>query len=242
MVDLLIENDHIIESLQHALRDGTHGLTYVPPLIKRVITEGRWTERTVRVTRERAAFPTFAQFVRAALPDGLGTDVATLKRVCAGDTVALDLIDQAERAQTPHGGDRRSEAIKIDNINLEKRAAAESEVPSGTAAQYALRRLRKDRPDLHAQVLAGTLSGHAAMVAAGFRKRTITVPLEPEALARVLRRHLGDEELATLATLLTEPNTGSTDDLVDGAELVHRLADPESAQRIPWSETKAARR
>lgn len=49
-------------------------------------------------------------------------------------------------------------------------------------------KLRKDRPDLHAQVLAGELSPHAAMVEAGFRKRTITVPLEPGAAA-TLRRH-----------------------------------------------------
>jgi hypothetical protein len=29
------------------------------------------------------------------------------------------------------------------------------------------------------------------------------------------------------------------EDLADGEELGRRLADPESAERIPWSETKA---
>lgn len=33
------------------------------------------------------------------------------------------------------------------------------------------RRLRKDRPDLHAQVLADKLSAHAAMVRVGFWQR-----------------------------------------------------------------------
>jgi hypothetical protein len=39
---------------------------------------------------------------------------------------------------------------------------------SGTRAD-ALRRLRKDRPDIHARVLAGELSPHAGMLEAGFR-------------------------------------------------------------------------
>jgi hypothetical protein len=38
-------------------------------------------------------------------------------------------------------------------------------------ASYALARLRKDRPDIHARVLAGKISPHAGMIEAGFRKR-----------------------------------------------------------------------
>jgi hypothetical protein len=41
---------------------------------------------------------------------------------------------------------------------------------SGTRAE-ALRRLRKERPDIHARVLGGELSAHAGMVEAGFRRR-----------------------------------------------------------------------
>ena len=37
-------------------------------------------------------------------------------------------------------------------------------------AAYAVRRLRKDRPDLHGRVLDGELSANAAMIEAGFRK------------------------------------------------------------------------
>ena len=33
------------------------------------------------------------------------------------------------------------------------------------------RRLRKDRPDIHARVLAGEISAHAGMIEAGFRKK-----------------------------------------------------------------------
>ena len=38
-------------------------------------------------------------------------------------------------------------------------------------ADSCLRRLRKDRPDIHARVLAGELSPHAGMIEAGFRKK-----------------------------------------------------------------------
>ena len=41
----------------------------------------------------------------------------------------------------------------------------------GNTSTYAMRRLAKDRPDLHAQCLAGDLTAHAAMVQAGFRTR-----------------------------------------------------------------------
>jgi hypothetical protein len=83
---------------------------------------------------------------------------------------AADAKDRALQEQQPHGGDRRSanEGIKFDNKNSDSKLEAP---PTGTTAAYAHRRLRKDRPDLHARVLAGEISPHAAMVQAGFRKR-----------------------------------------------------------------------
>ena len=43
--------------------------------------------------------------------------------------------------------------------------------PVGNSRAYALRRLRKDRPDIHARVLAGELTPHAGMTEAGLRKK-----------------------------------------------------------------------
>jgi hypothetical protein len=62
----------------------------------------------------------------------------------------------------------------------------------GNAPTYLLRRLKRDRPDLAAQVVAGTLSAHAAAVQAGFRKSTWSAPTEINALrAAVQRRYPG---------------------------------------------------
>ena len=45
--------------------------------------------------------------------------------------------------------------------------------PSGNSRAAFLRRLRKDRPDIHGRVLAGELSAYAGMVEAGFRKKPL---------------------------------------------------------------------
>jgi hypothetical protein len=54
--------------------------------------------------------------------------------------------------------------------------------PTGNSAAAALRRLRKDRPDIHTRVLAGEISPHAGMVEAGFRRKQSAVFKRPTAL------------------------------------------------------------
>jgi len=87
-------------------------------------------------------------------------DAGTVARArCADDPEALDLLDRASQNQAG----RPKETL--DNVQG---------FPSGNRSDTALRRLRKDRPDLHAAVLDGALSPHAAMVRAGFRPPGIT--------------------------------------------------------------------
>jgi hypothetical protein len=50
-----------------------------------------------------------------------------------------------------------------------------SERPSGNSRAAFLRRLRKDRPDIHARVLAGEMTPHAGMTEAGFRKSRLRI-------------------------------------------------------------------
>lgn len=77
-----------------------------------------------------------------------------------------------------------------------------NEMPSADAA---LRRLRKQRPDLHAQVLAGQSSPHAAAVEAGFRRRRISVPADdPERAVAALARHFSADELMVVANGIVE--------------------------------------
>lgn len=184
-----VDDDKVIDALGSALRYGGAALGDVPGLLKRVLETGIWRDFTTQ-RREHVRHERFADFVTAAPLAGLGSDVDLVRRIVASDIEALDLLDEALRST--HGGSRS----KSDNVPL---------APTGNAREKALRRLRKDRPDLHAEVLAGNLSAHAAAVEAGFRRRTITVPVDsPESAASSLRRNLTPEQLSTLARLLTE--------------------------------------
>lgn len=189
MTDVLVKRDQVVHDLSQAIRRGDWSLESVPALLRRVLTEDMWKERLVEVTGEVKRFETWAEFVQASPPEGLGTTERTLRNLCRDDAEIIDLLDRA--SQRPAG---RPSIQTGDNVTLK---------PGGNAAAQALRRLRKDRPDLHARVLAGELSPHRAMVDAGFRRRTVSVPVdEPRRIAATLRRHLTTEQLAQLRDAL----------------------------------------
>lgn len=188
-------NATLVDALGSALRSGDHGLKAVPGLVKRVLAEDAWrsflTQRGEQVEYER-----FEDFVTTLPLKGLGASMDLVRTLVKGDPEALDLFDQA--TQGGHGGDRHSESFKLDNVQLEGH-------PSGTSREAGLRRLRKDRPDLHAEVLAGALSTHAAMIRAGFRRRSMTVPVDkPENTAKALRRNLEPDQIKELVKLLAD--------------------------------------
>lgn len=83
-----------------------------------------------------------------------GTTLEHLKDICRRHIEVLDLIDR-ETARGDGGDHRSSRAITVDNVNGGHR-------PTGNAREQALRRLRKDAPALHAQVLAGKKTCHRA--------------------------------------------------------------------------------
>lgn len=181
--DPLRGNGHVVESLGHAISSGEHGLSTVPGLIKRVISEGSWREFVTK-RGELVEHESFASFVTTPPLRGLGSDMALLRRIVGDDPEAVDLLDQA--LQQPVGANQHTAGL--DNI--------QAHAPTGTSESAALRRLRKDRPDLHAQVLNHELSAHAAAVQAGFRPKTFTLRADnPEKIAATLRRQLPQDVL-----------------------------------------------
>lgn len=68
-----------------------------------------------------------------------------------------------------------------------------STIPNNTTPDTKhARRLRRDRPDIWQQVLAGEVSLNAAAIQAGFRKRMIQVPADDvNAAIEKLKRHYG---------------------------------------------------
>ena len=195
MSDHLREAGILVAHLSRALLDSSRDLRTVPSLVKRIIREEMW-ERWADPSsgREYGPFRTFEHFVLApAAKGGLGSSIAQLRGLCEDDIEARDALDKATQKQ--HGGDRHSPAFNVDNIHVER--------PTGTSQSAALRRLRKNRPDLHAEVLAERLSAHAAMVEAGFRQKTISVPVtNPEAVARSLLKYMKPDDIAKLIAVL----------------------------------------
>jgi hypothetical protein len=64
---------------------------------------------------------------------------------------------------------------------------------AGNTVGYAVRRLGRKRPELLARVEAGELSANRAMVEAGFRPHTMTIPIDPEVAARRIAVHFSGE-------------------------------------------------
>jgi hypothetical protein len=131
-------------------------------------------------------------FTTTDQPHGLGYDQEAIDAIIAERKTIAQRDAEDQRRQRPTG---RPPKTGNNVPNSTKR-------PEGNTAEKGLRRLRKDRPDLHQRVLAGELSAHAAMVLAGFRTKTITVPAEPRSLAAGLLRQLAPEDLAILLTEL----------------------------------------
>ena len=193
-------NAVLVEALSSSLRATENGLGTVPDLLRRVLEEGSWRE-FVTPRGEIVRHEHFAEFVTTPPTHGLGATIDLLKRILGDDPGTLDLLDQALQGQ--HGGPRS----KSDNVTL-----ASDPNDRGNSESGALRRLRKEAEagnvqaaELRDEVLAGRLSANAAMIRAGFRAKTVSVPLgKPESIANTLRRHMKPDQLRELRRLLDD--------------------------------------
>ncbi len=178
-----------VAQLGSAIRSGASGLQDVPGLLKSVLDGDGWRD-FVTLRDEPKAPTSFADFVSARPLSGLGSNVEQILRLVNDDAELSRLVRDAASS----GQGRRSDLV--DNINEVAR-------PDGTSRAHALRRLHNTEPELHADVIAGKLSPHAAMVSAGLRPKTTTVRVaDPESVARSLRKHMTAEDLARLRDLL----------------------------------------
>lgn len=193
MTDRLYEAGLIVGHLSRALVDGTRDLGVIPGLVRRIIREELWREYSdLKSGRRFGPFRSFPEFVETpGSGGGLGLTRKQLDALCVDDMEIRSLIDKAYESipgahrPAPHNNVMRSE--------------------QGNSQSYALRKLRKDRPDLHEKVLAGELKPNAAMEEAGFRKLVRSVRMDdPDSAARTLRKFMTPEARLHLAELLKE--------------------------------------
>lgn len=183
-------------ALQMSLVDGKSGLDAVPKLLTRIIRDELWRSFYCEPVLAEVEHDSFEHYVTDCLPTGLGTTIQMLKNMCRDDTEALDAIDRAIQRK-PSGGKNQhnKDGCLLDNIK-------EATAPTGTSRDAALRRLRKDRADLHEKVLRGEISAHAAMLDAGFRKK----PSQAEICVKAFRKAENRLEALQLITSELEPH------------------------------------
>ncbi len=180
------ERAALIDAAGTALQHGGESLAEFPKLLERILDDEAWrsftTQRGETVTHE-----TLDEFVTDTPLAGLGSTVSQVDRLLADYPRVKDKWD----------------AALYRPPSLHAAGGARSSRPEHGSQREALRRLRKDRADLHARVLDGELSSNAAMIEAGFRRRTVKVPLDNmERAAALLRKHLDTAQLHDLATRL----------------------------------------
>lgn len=183
--DMAAVNGTYVVSLRRAMTEGSATLANFPGLLKNVLEHDRWRLHKTQLGDKPVQLPSFEAFVTTPPLEGLGTSVRTIRNLIRDDPEAIELLDRALERPTGKAGHN------VDNVNVKE----PEERPDGNSAQQAIRKLRKDRPDLLERVKAKELTPHAAMIEAGFRVRQIQVPAVPAIAARRLAKHFDVREL-----------------------------------------------
>lgn len=131
------------------------------------------------------------------LRDGLGLDPSLVEWALEGlkrtDPEAAVTFDQAV-VLGRHGQHGRGRPKDRDS----------NTTSIGRGSEYTLARLRRDNPELAELVEQGELSANAAAIKAGFRERTISIPINVEKAARAIQRHFTASEISRICELLLE--------------------------------------
>jgi hypothetical protein len=195
----LKERADLVNTVGSALSRGEHTLTVLPELIRQLLEEEAWKEFETKMGKH-VVYSEFEEFVLTPPLSGLGANIRLVRRLVSDDPVTLDLLDQA--MQKPPGGDKRSAEARENIIRvIHPNDIEEKQDRSGKL----IRRLRKDFPELHEQVLRGEKTETAAAVEAKIYPERIIVNLnKPESAAALLLAKASPEFLDELRRLLSE--------------------------------------
>lgn len=92
-----VKKGQTIHSLTYSYSEGVRNLSIVPDLLKKVLRGELWKGFIVESNDQKASFENFQKFVMAPIPEGMGTTIEDIKRICSHRNDVLDLIDEALR-------------------------------------------------------------------------------------------------------------------------------------------------
>lgn len=185
-------NAVLVESLGSSLRYGGSALENVPGLLKRILAEEAWREFTMPrggVARHER----FVDFVTTEPTEGLGASMELIDRIVGtSDPDLLRMLREAKKGKP--GRPRKGTEKAHESSGISRDMDAED-----------ADRLAREAPDEYEAVKRGEKTIHAAAVAAGIRRRRMSVRLDdPESAARTLCKHMPPEARQRLARLLLE--------------------------------------
>ncbi len=194
------ERGVIIESFYQALKSGESGLKQAPTLLKKIMKYDMWQKFYSAISKEWYENKTFMEFITDKPLKGLGEKIEDVKNVIKNDIEALDLFDKLTVGKpggdnNPLGSNQYKEVDNNSNTTIVHKQER--------GKQYAIRKLRKDRPDLHKKVLNNLISPNAAMIEAGFRKKTFTVVMEVDTIVNAINKHFKKEDIVKIINKLT---------------------------------------
>jgi hypothetical protein len=173
----------LVNELQRTMGEGGSRLfDVVPAQLRTVIKQELWKQCA---DKKGQPFPNFEAFVVHKLWWGLESNIDDLLAYCRNAPEVQSLI----REQVPKTYTHVEAGAKGGRG---KKANSNTTSFSDRGSTYALRRLKREKPKLAEQVIAGKLTANAAAIQAGFRKATWSAPAEPELLAAaVAKRYPG---------------------------------------------------
>lgn len=186
-----------------SVEGGESGTRHLPTSLLVVLETGAWQEFR-DLLGNRVHYERFDQFVRAKNGDGLGTTPDELRR----------LLEVSRHLNAPKADDAIV-AVKVALNEQGRRRDREAEPPSdsngsggtGERTDYTLARLKRDHPELYADVAAKALSVNAAAVQAGIRRPKATIYTDDANRAvAVLLKHFTQAEITAALAVNTKGN------------------------------------
>lgn len=215
----LANNYMFVRGLQSALSVSETNKNAVLAALKRVMLEDCWRHWLTAEGKEfRWNAADFRRFIESPRPTGCQVEISFVRGMLR-DTPLAEPFEDLIRGEpggnnNPYGrAGKPDEVINRDIVTVDYDPSIipfapsppephardyDREAPTGNSVSYALRRLKTQRPDLHEKVQAKKLSPNAAMVEAGFRKPTISLPVDPDAAVRLIVKHFQGDALTGL--------------------------------------------
>ena len=176
-----IELGQLCQSTIESLYEATGGMKQFPGLLKKIIETKAWLRRIS--SGKVVELTSLRELITAKPVRGWGEDIKTVEAVIRNDPECLAMFREA---MVQHGGDRKSDAIKRNNVTVD------SEM-TGNSRAYSISRVQSQcDAKTVAAVMAGKMSANGALVKAGLRDvRQIYLPREPAKAVEKLRKVFG---------------------------------------------------